>query len=309
MIHNGEYYPLIKAFGGQALNISTNTDTHINPFDSSLQYAKNDKEAIKEKSEFILAFIESIVNGLSGEQKTLTDRCTNNIYEDYKLHNYNKEYEPDFKKFYNELLRQPESEAKNLALIIERYVKGNMDIFAKKTNIEIKNRFITFDISELPPSIQTTGYLVVLDHIMNRLQRNKILGKHTWIFIDEFHILLANKFSSEYIAKIYKTGRKENAIPTIITQNIADVIKNEDGCKILSNSEFAMILKQKPLDLPPICKIFDISDEESRYVTDSPSGQGIIVYGDDKVIFRNQVSKDSYIYELNQTSNMQVSRG
>lgn len=309
MIHNGEYYPLIKAFGGQALNISTNTDTHINPFDSSLQYAKNDKEAIKEKSEFILAFIESIVNGLSGEQKTLTDRCTNNIYEDYKLHNYNKEYEPDFKKFYNELLRQPESEAKNLALIIERYVKGNMDIFAKKTNIEIKNRFITFDISELPPSIQTTGYLVVLDHIMNRLHRNKTLGKHTWIFIDEFHILLANKFSSEYIAKIYKTGRKENAIPTIITQNIADVIKNEDGCKILSNSEFAMILKQKPLDLPPICKIFDISDEESIYVTDSPSGQGIIVYGDDKVIFRNQVSKDSYIYELNQTSNMQVSRG
>ena len=309
MILNGEYYPLIKAFGGQALNISTNTDTHINPFDSSLQYAKNDKEAIKEKSEFILAFIESIVNGLSGEQKTLTDRCTNNIYEDYKLHNYNKEYEPDFKKFYNELLRQPESEAKNLALIIERYVKGNMDIFAKKTNIEIKNRFITFDISELPPSIQTTGYLVVLDHIMNRLHRNKALGKHTWIFIDEFHILLANKFSSEYIAKIYKTGRKENAIPTIITQNIADVIKNEDGCKILSNSEFAMILKQKPLDLPPICKIFDISDEESRYVTDSPSGQGIIVYGDDKVIFRNQVSKDSYIYELNQTSNMQVSRG
>lgn len=271
MIHNGEYYPLIKAFGGQALNISTNTDTHINPFDSSLQYSQNDKEAIKEKSEFILAFIESIVNGLSGEQKTLTDRCSNNIYEEYQLHNYDKEYEPDFKKFYNELLKQPESEAQNLALIIERYVKGNMDIFAKKTNIEIKNRFITFDISELPQSIQTTGYLVVLDHIMNRLHRNKALGKHTWIFIDEFHILLANKFSSEYIAKIYKTGRKENAIPTIITQNIADVIKNEDGCKILSNSEFAMILKQKPLDLPPICKIFDISDEEARYVTDSPS--------------------------------------
>ena len=184
-----------------------------------------------------------------------------------------------------------------------------MGIFSRKTNVEIKNRFISFDISELPQSIQTTAYLVILEHIMNRLKRNKTLGKHTWIFIDEFHILLANQYSAEYIARIYKTGRKENAIPTIITQNIADVIKNEDGCKILSNSEFAMILKQKPLDLPPICKIFDISDEESRYVTDSPSGQGIIVYGDDKVIFRNQGSKDSYIYELNQTSNMQVSRG
>ncbi len=309
MIHNGEYYPLIKAFGGQSLSISTNANTYINPFDSSLQYEKDDKEAIKSKSEFVLAFIESLFSRLSEEQKTIVDRCTNNIYEEYQLHNFNEEYEPDFKRFYNELLKQPENEAKNLALVIERYVIGGMDIFSKKTNIEIKNRFIAFDISELPPSIQKTGYLVVLEHIMNRLHRNKTLGKHTWIFIDEFHILLANQFSSEYIAKIYKTGRKENAIPTIITQNIEDVIKNEDGRKILSNSEFAMILKQKPLDLPPISKIFDISDEEARYVTDSPAGQGIIVFGDDKVIFRNQVSKDSYIYELNQTSNMQISRG
>ena len=305
----GEYYPLIKAFNGQVLNISTKTNTHINPFDCSTQYQEDNKEAIKEKSEFILAFIESIVNGLSGEYKTLIDRCSIVMYEDYKEHNFAKEYRPDFKKFYNILIKQPERKAKNLALIIERYVKGNMDIFSKETNIEIKNRFIAFDISELPQSIQTTGYLVVLDHIMNRLHRNKMLGKHTWIFIDEFHILLANQFSSEYIAKIYKTGRKENAIPTIITQNIADVIKNEDGCKILSNSEFAMILKQKILDLPVICRIFDISDEESKYVIDSPAGQGIIVYGDDKVIFRNQVSKDSYIYELNQTSNMQINRG
>lgn len=275
MIHNGEYYPLIEAFNGQTLNISLKTNTHINPFDCSLQYdKKEDTEAIKEKSEFIDAFIESIVNGLSGEQKTLIGRCNSNIFEEYQLHNYSKEYKPDFKKFYNELLKQPESEAKNLALIIERYAVGEMDMFSKKTNVEIKNRFISFDISELPQSIQTTGYLVVLEHIMNRLHKNKTLGKHTWIFIDEFHILLANKFSSEYIAKIYKTGRKENAIPTIITQNIEDVIKNEDGRKILSNSEFAMILKQKALDLPPICKIFDISEEEARYVTDSPSRTG-----------------------------------
>ena len=97
---------------------------------------------------------------------------------------------------------------KNLALVLERYVLGGMDIFSKKTNIEVKNRLISFDISELPRSIQTTGYLVVLEHIMNRLKRNKNLGKHTWIFIDEFHILLANQYSADYIAKIYKTRKK-----------------------------------------------------------------------------------------------------
>lgn len=303
----GEYVPLIKAFNGQTLNISTSSNTFINPFDSSLQYEKGE-DALNSKIEFSLAFIESIVssNGLTGEQKTLVDRCTKNIYEEYQIHNFDKRYEPDFIKFYEELLKQPELEAKNLALVIERYVLGGMDIFSKKTNVEIKNRFISFDISELPRSIQTTGYLVILEHIMNRLKRNKTLGKHTWIFIDEFHILLANQYSADYIARIYKTGRKENAIPTIITQNIADVIKSEQGCKILSNSEFAMLLKQKPLDLPVICKIFNISEEESKYVIDSPAGQGLIVYGEDIVAFRNQVSKDSYIYELNQTSNMQL---
>ena len=266
----GEYAPLIKAFEGQTLNISTSSNTYINPFDSSLQYEKDD-EALNSKIEFSLAFIESIVggNGLTGEQKTLVDRCTKNIYEEYQLHNFDVNYEPDFIKFYNQLIKQPEKEAKNLALVIERYVLGGMGIFSRKTNVEIKNRFIS------------------------------------WIFIDEFHILLANQYSAEYIARIYKTGRKENAIPTIITQNIADIIKNEQGCKILSNSEFAMLLKQKPLDLPVICKIFDISEEEARYVIDSPAGQGLIVYGEDKVAFRNQVMKDSYIYQMNQTSNLQ----
>lgn len=220
-MHNGEYQPLIDAFRGQTLNISTSSNTFINPFDSNLEYDKDD-EALNNKIEFSLAFIESIVssNGLTGEQKTLVDRCTKNIYEEYQIHNFDASYEPDFIKFYEELLKQPEEESKNLALIIERYVLGGMDIFSKKTNIEIKNRLISFDISELPRSIQTTGYLVVLEHIMNRLKRNKKLGKHTWIFIDEFHILLANQYSADYIARIYKTGRKENAIPTIITQNI-----------------------------------------------------------------------------------------
>ena len=122
------------------MNISTSTNTYINPFDSSLQYEQDNEEALNNKIEFSLAFIESIVssNGLTGEQKTLVDRCTKNIYEEYQLHNYSEEYEPDFIKFYEELLKQPEEEAKNLALVIERYVLGGMDIFAKKTNIEIK---------------------------------------------------------------------------------------------------------------------------------------------------------------------------
>ena len=138
---------------------------------------------------------------------------------------------------------------------------------------------------------------------------NKKLGKYTWIFIDEVHILLANNYSAQYVAKFYKVGRKFLGMNTIITQNIADMLENEQGRKILSNSEFALILKQKALDLPHIANIFNISEEESRYVEgDSPVGQGVLVFGSDKIPFLNRVPKDYLLYKVNNTDNMVQAR-
>ena len=247
-----EYGELLKVFGGQKIFISTNSNTHINPFDLSLNYGytENGKsEPVKSKVEYIIAFLESIVgaNALSGGQKTIIDRCTKIIFEDYEKSNFTDDsLLPTLPDFYNMLLKQPEEEAKDLALIIERYVKGSMDLFSKKTNIDIQNRLVSFDISQLSASLQTTGYLVVLDHIQNRLAKNKELGKYTWIFIDEFHILLANPYSAQYVANFYKTGRKLNALNTVISQQISHLLRSESGKDILSNSEFALILKQKP---------------------------------------------------------------
>lgn len=307
--YQSEYEKIIKDLRGQTIKISTQAETYINPFDISFGYL-SDEDPIKSKMEYILAFIESIVggNGLTGEQKSIIDRCSKIMYENYLEHPDDKDYEPDFPHFYAELERFSEGEAKNLALILERYVKGAMDIFAKHTNVEMQNRIVSFDLSKLTQSMKTTGYLVVLEHIMNKISQNRDEGKNTWIFIDEFHIMLDNKFSADYIERIYKIGRKYGALPTIITQNIQDVLSCEQGRNILSNSEFAVILKQKALDLPPICKIFGISDEESSFVMDSPAGQGLIVFGEDIVAFKLSVPEDYYIYELNQTSNMQKAR-
>jgi len=310
-----EYGELLKVFGGQKIFISTNSNTHINPFDLSLNYGytENGKsEPVKSKVEYIIAFLESIVgaNALSGGQKTIIDRCTKIIFEDYEKSNFTDDsLLPTLPDFYNMLLKQPEEEAKDLALIIERYVKGSMDLFSKKTNIDIQNRLVSFDISQLSASLQTTGYLVVLDHIQNRLAKNKGLGKYTWIFIDEFHILLANPYSAQYVANFYKTGRKLNALNTVISQQISHLLRSESGKDILSNSEFALILKQKPLDLPSICNIFNISDEESLYVQgDAPTGQGLVVFGSDVIPFTNKVPKDYLIYQVNNTDSQVQAR-
>lgn len=305
-----EYGSLLDVFKGQKIMISTTSNTHINPFDLSLDYGLNEtgkNDPVKSKVEYIIAFLESIVgaNGLSGGQKTIIDRCTKMLFEEYEQSDFTDDsLLPTLPSFYELLKSQPEEEAKRLALIIERYVKGSLDIFSKDTNVDIKNRLVCFDISELSSSLQATGYLVVLDHIQNRMAVNKKLGKYTWIFIDEVHILLANPYSAQYIAKFYKVGRKFFCMNTIITQNIADMLENEQGRKILSNSEFAIILKQKALDLPHICNIFNISDEEAKYVEgDPPSGQGLLVFGSDKIPFSNRISTDSFIYKINNTDN------
>lgn len=310
-----EYSNLLKVFNGQKIFISTTSNTHINPFDLSLNYGCTDNgksEPVKSKVEYIIAFLESIVgaNALTGGQKTIIDRCTKIIFEDYEKSNFEDEsLLPTLPDFYNMLLQQPEAEAKDLALIIERYVKGSMDLFSKKTNIDIQNRLVSFDISKLSASLQTTGYLVVLDHIQNRLARNKEMGKYTWIFIDEFHILLSNPYSAQYVANFYKTGRKLNALNTVISQQIAHLLRSEAGRDILSNSEFSLILKQKTLDLPDICSIFNISQEESMYIQgDAPTGQGLVVFGSDVIPFTNKVPKDYLIYQVNNTDNIVQAR-
>ena len=297
-----EYDDLIDALNGQMIEISPTASTYINPFDLDLNY--DDKEPVKAKTEYIIAFVESLVDGnLNGAYKTIIDRCTKIAFEPYEESGFkDKSLLPDLPTFYELIKQQPEREASELALVIERFVQGSLDIFARKTNVNIQNQVVCFDISKLSSSMQTTGYLVVLDYVMNLLASNKKEGIGTWIVIDEFHILLANQYSAEYIAKIYKVGRKFFAFPTIITQNIADVLANEQGRKILSNSEFALILKQKPLDLPELQAIFDISNSEAEYVIDSQPGQGILYFQGDKVIFKNEVPKDFYIYKLNQTS-------
>lgn len=310
-----EYSELLRAFNGQKVVLSSTSKTYINPFDLSIGYSLSDgdESEVKSKVEYIIAFIESIVgtDGLSAGQKTIIDRCTKIAFEKYEESGLTDEsLIPTLPDFYQILSKQPEEEAKTLSLILERYVKGSIDMFSKKTNINIKNRLVSFDISQLSSSLKQTGYLVVLDHIQNRLAKNKALGKYTWTFVDEGHILLDNVYSAQYLANFFKTGRKLNAMNTFISQQISHLLRSEYGKDILSNSEFALILKQKPLDLPKICEIFGISEEESMYIQgDAPSGQGLVVYGSDIIPFRNKIPKDYLIYRINNTDSIAQARG
>ncbi|WP_435817096.1 VirB4-like conjugal transfer ATPase, CD1110 family, partial [Faecalibaculum rodentium] len=310
-----EYGLLVKEFGGQTITIANSTDSHINPLDLSADYSLSEDGGdtpIKAKTEYMQGWVESIIDEgpLGPVEKTLIDRCVRNIFFDYEASDFkDRSLQPGLHQFQTELENQEEPEAHRLSKSLERFVSGSLDLFAHETNVDIRNRVVNFDVSGLPSSIQTAGYLVILDHIMNRLIENRRKGIATHVFVDEFHILLANPSGADYVAKLVKIGRKYNAFITVITQNISDVYDKEAGRKILGNAEFAMILRQKATDREMIQQIYDISDSEARFFSgDARQGQGIIVYGSDKIPFSNPVPRNTRIYQLNNTDRLQTSR-
>ena len=310
-----EYGLLVEEFGGQTITIANSTDSHINPLDLSADYSLSEDGGdtpIKAKTEYMQGWVESIIDEgpLGPVEKTLIDRCVRNIFFDYEASDFkDRSLQPGLQQFQTELENQEEPEAHRLSKSLERFVSGSLDLFAHETNVDIRNRVVNFDVSGLPSSIQTAGYLVILDHIMNRLIENRRKGIATHVFVDEFHILLANPSGADYVAKLVKIGRKYNAFITVITQNISDVYDKEAGRKILGNAEFAMILRQKATDREMIQQIYDISDSEARFFSgDARQGQGIIVYGSDKIPFSNPVPRNTRIYQLNNTDRLQTSR-
>lgn len=303
-----EYWKLIEDEKGQTIHISTTADTYMNPFDIEEGFGANE---IKQKVEFTQALVESMMDsegGLSGKKKSYVDRCTRNIYNDYIESDFHESKKPSLKRFYENLRKQEEQEARDIAEVLERYVEGTLDIFSQETNVDIHNPLVNFEISELNESMQTTGYLVILEHIKSRIKENNHRGKNTWVFIDEFHILLENEFSANYIAVLYKTARKFGGIPTILTQNITDVLSNPYGVKILGNSEFAVLLKQKYADMKLLQEIFKISEQEAEYAQDAPAGQKLVIYGKDIIPCRLEVPKDFHIYDICNTDAMVTAR-
>ena len=181
-----EYSPLVKAMGGEVIEISATSGNHINAMDMDKNYG--DADPVIEKSQFLQSLCEQIIAGhqFSKGQQSIIDRCTEQVYRYYKQGDY-KGTPPTLADFRDELLKQPEPEAQSLALELELFTRGSLNTFAKETNVDTDNRLICYDILELGSQLMPVGMLVVLDNILNRITANRNKGKQTFIFIDEIY--------------------------------------------------------------------------------------------------------------------------
>lgn len=275
-----EYTELARKMNGEVIEISPHSNNYINPLDMDKDYSDEEDPLIM-KADFILSLCDLIVGGnmgLSPEQKSIIGRCVTSVYHDYILSGYDKAKTPTLLDFYDVLNNEDEAQAKQIALSLELYVKGLLSVFANKTNVDINNRFVVFDIKDLGKQLKNIGLLICLDFVWNRMIENRKKGKRTWIYFDEAHILFKNDYSANFLYELYKRARKWDGIPTGITQNVEELLDSEYARKMLSNSEFIMLLNQAPLDREILADLLKISESQLNFVTNRPPGQGLISY-------------------------------
>lgn len=293
-----EYRALFQGMGGQVIGISATSPNHINAMDMTEGYGDGENPIVL-KSEFILSLCEQLVGSykLNAREKSIIDRCTANVYRYYLQGNYQGQA-PTLQDFHAELLKQPEPEARDVALAIELFTEGSLNTFAKPTNVDTGSRLICYDIRDLGKQLLPIGMLVVLDSIFNRIIRNRKLGKRTWVFIDEIYLLFQHEYSANFLFTLWKRVRKYGACVTGCTQNVEDLLQSHTARTMLANSEFLIMLNQAPTDRLELAKLLNISDQQLSHITNVEAGTGLIKCGSAIVPFEDRFPKGTRLYGL-----------
>ncbi len=291
----GEYAPLVEAMGdlGSVIRVSAGGKDRLNAMYMVDGYGENNPIVVK--SEFIMSLVEQIdKKGVGPQHKSIIDRCIAQVYKEA----YEMSTVPTLSTLREKLLAQPEEEAKQIALSLELYTTGSLDIFGKESNVDLDKRVIVFDIHGLGAQLKPTGLLVITDTMLNRVTLNWKKGKRTHVFIDEFHVVFENEFSAQFFNSAWRQFRKRNAYPTAITQNVEYLLDSVQASTMLSNSEFIVMLNQAASDREELAKLLNISNEQLSYITNADPGCGLIKYGGSLVPFVNRFPKDTRLYQL-----------
>ena len=294
-----EYSPLVQRLHGQVIKISPTSRDFVNPMDLNLDYS-DDESPLSLKSDFILSLCELIIGGKEGLQpveKTIIDRCVRMVYKNY-LSNPIPENMPILEDLYDLLRSQEEKEAQYIATALEIYVTGSLNVFNHRTNVNIDNRIVCYDIKELGKQLKKIGMLVVQDQVWNRVTINRAAHKSTRYYIDEMHLLLKEEQTAAYTVEIWKRFRKWGCIPTGITQNVKDLLSSREVENIFENSDFVYMLNQAGGDRQILAKQLGISPHQLSYVTHSSEGEGLLFYGSVILPFVDRFPKNTELYRI-----------
>ncbi|MEG0154927.1 MAG: PrgI family protein [Lachnospiraceae bacterium] len=316
----GEYYALVRALGGQVIKISAKSTDYINPMDVNLDVIYHPEKyringdiedvdtIIADKSEFIASFCEMIMkkpnNGeLDGDEVSIIDHCIKDIYEEYLFNNPQPENMPILKDFLDRLLFYADRNdaARRIANCLELYVTGSQNVFNHRTNVDMKNRIVCFDVKDLGTTLRKAGMLIVQNMVWTRVSSNRATGKATRYYVDEFHLLLKQPQTANYSVEMWKRFRKWGGIPTGLTQNVTDFLGSLAVENIVGNSDFIYMLNQHSGDQKILAEKLNISKHQLSYVNNSNEGEGLLFYGNVIIPFVDKYPKDTKTYAIMST--------
>ena len=297
-----EYGPLAKALGGEIIEISPHSQHHISPLDLASGYT-DDENPVAMKSEIITSILEQQMGAgrMSASHKSIIDRCTTNIYQNY-FHGKGKVRMPLLTDWREEVLKQVDPEAREIALAAELITEGSLNVFAHPTNVNMDNRLVVLDLYEMGEQLRPTALVVTLEAIQNRVMENRKRGKFTWVFIDECYLYFKYHYSGEFLYRAWKRFRKYAGIMTAATQNVEECLKSETARLMLANSEFLLLFNQSATDRAELSKLLHISDTQMGYITNADPGHGLLRFGGALVPFANTIPRDSGLYRLMSTT-------
>lgn len=310
----GEYYSLVYRLNGEVVRFSTVTKNFVNPLDLNPEWLDGENP-LKLKFQFLLSLFELFIErpgdqGLSALERSCIDICMRSVYRDY-LADPTPDKVPILGDMYKEFKRMAKEDGSEEALylsnVLEVYVNGSLNIFNNRTNINLHNRLVCFDIKNLDKGLRKISMLILQDQVWNRVSKNRSSGRVTRYYCDEFHLLLREKQTAEYSVEIWKRFRKWGGVPTGLTQNVKNLFQSEEIESIFDNSDFILILSQGYDDKMLIAQHLSISPEQLSYISQSNPGEGLLFFGDTILPFVNKFPKDTELYRLMTTKLEEVS--
>ena len=294
----GEYAPLVRRLGGQVIEIAPDSPNHINPMD--IQMGGNDEDSpLSMKADFLLSLCELVVGGKEGLQpieKTVIDRCVRLVYRDLAL-GVGDGRMPLLQDLYEELLKQPEPEARRVATALELYCTGSLNLFNHPTNVKTDCRVVCIVLKGMGDNLRKIAMHVTNEFVNSSVNTNYQSGISTWCYFDEFHVLLRDQLTASYFVSIWQMLRKRGCVPSALTQNVKHLLASPEIQNILDNTDFMILLSQAQSDRAILAKQLGISEHQLSYITHSNSGEGLLFYGNVTIPFMDRFPRGE-IYDL-----------
>lgn len=310
-----EFKRACAAVGGTYIKISPGSTNCINVMEirrtlspemeliDEMDYNSEDS-LLSRKIQQLLIFFSLLIPDMSNEEEQMLDEALVRTYRQFGITHDNDSLYAD--KAHTRYKRMPilgdlhklleaNPLTQRLAIIVSRFVTGSAQSFNQQTNVNLENKYVVIDISELKGKLLPVGMFIGLDYIWDQVKSDRT--KRKAIYIDEIWQLIgasSNRQAGEFCQEIFKIARGYGAAAIAASQDLSDFFSLEDGKygrAIINNSKTKIILNLEPDEAEYVRETLKLTRTEIRSITQFERGEALISSNNNKVPVLVRASK------------------